>query len=57
MALVLNEDEQMMRESAAGFFADKAPVEKLRKLRDSRTRPVTTRLCGGKWHKWVLRGY
>jgi acyl-CoA dehydrogenase len=35
MALVLNEDEIMMRDTAEGFFADRAPVTALRKLRDS----------------------
>lgn len=35
MALVLNEDEVMLRDSAAGFFKDKAPVKALRKLRDT----------------------
>ena len=35
MALVLNEDEQMLQESAAGFFTDNAPVSALRALRDS----------------------
>jgi len=34
MALVLNEDEQMLRETAAGFMADKAPVKALRSIRD-----------------------
>lgn len=34
MGLLLNEDETMLRESAEGFFADKAPVTELRKLRD-----------------------
>ena len=36
MGLLLNEDETMLRESAEGFFADKAPVTALRKLRDGR---------------------
>ena len=35
MALVLNEDEQMLRDTAAGFMADKAPVKALRTLRDT----------------------
>ncbi len=35
MALVLNEDEKMLQESAEGFFADKAPVKALRALRDN----------------------
>jgi len=34
MALVLNEDEVMLRDSASGFFKDKAPVKALRELRD-----------------------
>ena len=36
MALVLNEDEIMLRDTAEGFFADKAPVKALRTLRDNR---------------------
>ncbi|PHR61372.1 MAG: acyl-CoA dehydrogenase [Robiginitomaculum sp.] len=36
MALLLNEDEKMLAESAAGFFADKAPVRQLRALRDDK---------------------
>ena len=36
MGLLLNEDETMLRDSAEGFFADKAPVTELRKLRDGR---------------------
>lgn len=36
MALLLNEDEKMLSETAEGFFKDKAPVTELRKLRDTR---------------------
>jgi alkylation response protein AidB-like acyl-CoA dehydrogenase len=35
MALVLNEEQVMLKESAAGFLADKASVAALRELRDS----------------------
>ncbi|WP_439100822.1 acyl-CoA dehydrogenase family protein [Congregibacter sp.] len=35
MTLVLNEEQQMLKESAAGFLASKASVAQLRKLRDS----------------------
>lgn len=35
MALVLNDDERMLQETAQGFFADKAPVKSLRTLRDT----------------------
>lgn len=35
MALLLNEDEVMMRDMAQGFFAEKAPVKALRTLRDT----------------------
>ncbi len=35
MALVLNEDQQMLKEAAAGFLAEKAPVAELRQLRDA----------------------
>lgn len=36
MALVLNEDEVMLRDTAEGFFADKAPIKALRTLRDTK---------------------
>ena len=37
MALILNEEQQLLRESAEGFFAGKAPVSQLRELRDNRS--------------------
>ncbi len=36
MALILNEEQQMLKESADGFLREVAPVEALRKLRDER---------------------
>lgn len=36
MALILNEDEKMLRDAAGGFVADKAPVKALRSLRDNK---------------------
>ena len=36
MALVLNEEQRFLQDSAREFLADNAPVEALRKLRDSR---------------------
>jgi alkylation response protein AidB-like acyl-CoA dehydrogenase len=36
MALVLNEEQSMLRDSARGFISDKAPVAHLRQLRDSK---------------------
>ena len=36
MALVLNEEQQMLKTSAKEFLAENAPVEALRKLRDSK---------------------
>jgi alkylation response protein AidB-like acyl-CoA dehydrogenase len=35
MAMILNEEQQLLKESADGFFAEKAPVSQLRSLRDS----------------------
>ncbi|MEO1435190.1 MAG: acyl-CoA dehydrogenase [Bacteroidota bacterium] len=37
MPLVINEEQQMLRSSAAEFLQKKSPVEALRKLRDSRS--------------------
>jgi len=36
MTFVLNEDEQMLRDSARGFLAEASPVSALRKLRDAK---------------------
>src|SRR5450631_4099498 len=36
MALVLNEEQSMLRDSARGFIGDKAPVAHLRQLRDAK---------------------
>jgi len=35
MALVLSEEQSMLRDSARGLISDKAPVSHLRQLRDS----------------------
>ncbi len=35
MALVLTEDQQMLKEAAKGFIADAAPADEFRKLRDA----------------------
>jgi alkylation response protein AidB-like acyl-CoA dehydrogenase len=35
MALVLNEEQSMLRDSARGLISDKAPVSHLRQLRDA----------------------
>jgi hypothetical protein len=36
MALVLTEEQSMLRDSARGLISDKAPVSHLRHLRDSK---------------------
>ena len=36
MALVLNEEQGMLRDSVNAFLSERAPVGHLRKLRDSR---------------------
>lgn len=36
MAMVLNEEQQLLKESAEGFFAEKAPITQLRSLRDNK---------------------
>ena len=35
MALVLNEEQQLLRDSAKTFLQENSPVESLRKLRDA----------------------
>jgi alkylation response protein AidB-like acyl-CoA dehydrogenase len=36
MGLILTEDQQILRDMAKGFFDEKSPIERMRKLRDSR---------------------
>lgn len=54
MGLVLNEDEVMLRDTAEGFFADKAPVTSLRKLRDERDETGFDR---GLWSEMAEMGF
>jgi acyl-CoA dehydrogenase len=54
MALVLNEDQLMLKEAAAGFLAEKAPVAELRRLRDTRdetgySRPLWKEMADMGW--------
>jgi len=54
MALVLNEDEQLLAESASGFFNEKSPVTALRKLRDDRSVDGIDR---GLWREMADMGF
>jgi len=54
VALVLNEDEVMLRDTAEGFFADKASVKALRKLRDDRDETGFDR---GLWQDMAEMGF
>jgi len=54
MGLLLNEDEVMMRDMAEGFFADKAPVTQLRRLRDTKDETGFDR---GLWSEMAEMGF
>lgn len=54
MALVLNEEQKMVKESAEGFFAEHAPVAQLRKLRDTADADGFDR---GLWAKMAEMGF
>lgn len=54
MALVLTEDQQMIRDSADGFFRDEAPVSQHRALRDSHDPDGFSR---GTWAKIAEMGF
>ena len=54
MALVLNEDEVMMRDMAQGFFAEKAPVKALRTLRDAQDETGFDRAL---WSEMATQGF
>ena len=54
MALVLTDDQTMIRKSADGFFASEAPVADLRRLRDAAD---ATGFDRGLWHKMAEMGF
>ena len=54
MALILNEDEKLLSESADGFFTEKAPVTALRKLRDERSEDGIDRAL---WAEMAAMGF
>lgn len=54
MAMILNEEQQLLKESADGFFAEKAPVSQLRALRDSADE---TGFSGDLWHEMAEMGF
>ncbi|WP_448586443.1 acyl-CoA dehydrogenase family protein [Thermaurantiacus sp.] len=54
MALVLTDEERMVKDTAQGFFADHAPVSQLRRLRDAKD-PVG--FDRGLWSKMAELGF
>lgn len=54
MALVLNEEQLMLKESAQGFLSEHAPVAQLRQLRDERSE---TGYSKDTWQKMVELGW
>jgi alkylation response protein AidB-like acyl-CoA dehydrogenase len=54
MALVLNEEQSMLRDSARGFISDKAPVSHLRQLRDAKDASGFSREL---WHAFAEMGF
>lgn len=54
MALVLNEEQNMLKESAQGFLSEHAPVAQLRQLRDERSEAGYDRAT---WQQMVELGW
>ena len=54
MALVLTEEQQMIKDSAAGFLAEKASISQLRELRDSASESGYDRQV---WREMVEMGW
>src|SRR3981189_1613327 len=54
MALVLSEEQSMLRDSARGLISDKAPVSHLRQLRDSKD---ATGFSRGLWRAFAEMGF
>lgn len=54
MALLLNEEQQLLKESAEGFLAEKAPVSALRALRDDE---IEAGYDAGLWQEMAEMGF
>ncbi|NVJ98270.1 MAG: acyl-CoA dehydrogenase family protein [Alphaproteobacteria bacterium] len=54
MAMVLNEEQQLLKESAEGFFEEKAPITQLRQLRDDKDE---TGYSMALWQEMVEMGF
>lgn len=54
MPLVLNEEQEMLRDAAHGWLADNAPIAQLRELRDSRDETGFDR---GQWREMAEMGW
>jgi len=54
MALILNEEQSMLRDSARGLISDKAPVAHLRQLRDGKD---ATGFSGDLWRAFAEIGF
>ena len=52
MALIINEEQQMLKESAQGFFAEFAPMSELRRLRED-----GSDYCHSLWKRMVDMGW
>ena len=55
MTLVLNEEQQMLKESARGFLAEFAPVAELRKQRDAGSETGYGDKLWLRWQIWAGR--
>ena len=53
MALVVNEEQQMLKESARGFLAEHAPISEVRAQRDSGSELGYSPALWGKWRIWA----
>lgn len=53
-ALVLNEEQQMLKDAAKGFLSESAPISQLRQLRDSRDETGFSREL---WQSMVEMGF
>ncbi|MDX1556472.1 MAG: acyl-CoA dehydrogenase [Xanthomonadales bacterium] len=54
MALILNEEQQMLQDAARGFLRDRAPIEHLRSLRD---RDIEDRVSLDLWAEMAEMGW
>jgi hypothetical protein len=55
MALILNEEQTLLKDSAKDLMTAAAPVTQFRALRDAKDELPIRKTCGPRWSTWAGR--